>query len=304
MRLAADCTTDRTIRIPDGFTLDGGRHTITVVDPAGDHFRGAVVENAGRRASVRDLRIAAAALADVCDDGDDRLAGIRFTDASGEIVDNAVVGLAQMRADGQVSGCQEGWSIWARTSEPDGRAVAVTIRGNRVEGYQKEGINASGAVAATIAHNDVRGGGEQWEQAQYGIEVTTSLPGTVARNRVTANTYLGPYPAFAGGINSDGSRRLTVKGNIVTGSSAGIQLFAATDADVQGNRIVGARPAPCPSWAEEGACTFGIQISGTGHIRGNRLSALDVGIDVLPGSGRVRISGNEYRDVTTPVRGQ
>jgi hypothetical protein len=36
MRLDANCTTDETLFIPDGFTLDGRGHTITAVDrPAG-----------------------------------------------------------------------------------------------------------------------------------------------------------------------------------------------------------------------------------------------------------------------------
>ncbi|MFO7546389.1 MAG: hypothetical protein R6W77_12930, partial [Trueperaceae bacterium] len=47
MTLTADCTTDATIFVPDGYTLDGAGFTITAVDPAGDHFRGAVVANAG-----------------------------------------------------------------------------------------------------------------------------------------------------------------------------------------------------------------------------------------------------------------
>ncbi len=304
MRLIADCTTDRTIRVDDGFTLDGGGHTITVVDPAGDHFRGAVVENAGRSASVRDLRIAARDLADVCDDGDDRLAGIRLTDATGVVADNVIGGLVQLRPDGQVSGCQEGWSIQVRTSAWEGAPVKASITGNRIDGYQKEGILAFGAVAATIANNDVRGGGAQREQAQYGIEVTTSVPGTVRRNRVAGNVYLGSFPVYAGGINSDRSRRLTVVGNTVTASGAGIQLFDATDADVTGNIVSGPSSAPCPAWSASAPCSFGVQISGSGHVRGNELRSLDVGVDVLPGSPRVRISGNRNQDVATPVRRQ
>lgn len=304
MRLSADCTTDRTIRVDDGFTLDGAGHTITVVDPAGDHFRGAVVENAGPSASVRNLRIAAPDLADVCDDGDDRLAGIRLTDATGVVADNVITGLVQLRPDGQVSGCQEGWSIWVRTSAWEGAPVKASITGNRIDGYQKEGILAFGAVAATIANNDVRGGGAQREQAQYGIEVTTSVPGTVRTNHVTGNVYLGPFPAYAGGINSDRSRRLTVIGNVVTASSAGIQLFDAADADVIGNTVSGPSSASCPVWSPSAPCSFGVQISGSGHVRGNEFRSLDIGVDVLPGSQQVKISGNRHQNVATPVRRQ
>jgi hypothetical protein len=47
MTLLADCTTDHTLSIPDGYAFDGDGHTITAVDPDGAHFLGAVVANAG-----------------------------------------------------------------------------------------------------------------------------------------------------------------------------------------------------------------------------------------------------------------
>lgn len=301
MRLVADCTTDRTIYVDDGFTLDGAGHTIHVVDPAGDHFRGAVVQNAGASASVRDLRIVARQLADVCDGGDDGLTGIRLADASGVVAGNVITGLAQLRPDGQVSACQEGWAIEVRTREWSGAPVRVSISGNRIAGYQKEGILAFGAVAASIVNNDVRGGGAQREQAQYGIEVTTSVPGVVRKNRVSGNVYVGAFPAWAGGINSDHSRRLTVSGNVVTESSAGIQLFDAADADVIGNEVTGSSPATCPAWSSTAPCSFGVQISGSGHVHANELRSLGVGVDVLPGSGRVKISGNRLDGVDIPT---
>lgn len=304
MRLVADCTTDRTIYVDDGLTLDGDGHTIHVVDPAGAHFLGAVVENAGASASVRDLRITADRLANVCDGGDDALAGIRLTDASGVVAGNVITGLAQFRPDGQVSGCQEGRAILVRTREWSSAPVEVSIISNRIAGYQKAGILAFGAVAATIVNNDVRGGGAQREQAQYGIEVTTSLPGAVRKNSVTGNVYVGPFPAWAGGINSDRSRRLMVSGNIVTASSAGIQLFEAADADVIGNTVTGSSPATCPAWSSSAPCSFGIQISGSGHVHANEFRSLGAGVDVLPGSGRVKISGNRFDDVDIAVRRQ
>jgi hypothetical protein len=45
MTLVADCTTDTTIQVPAGFTLNGAKHLITAVDPAGGNFNGAVVAN-------------------------------------------------------------------------------------------------------------------------------------------------------------------------------------------------------------------------------------------------------------------
>jgi hypothetical protein len=47
LRLTGDCVTDATLLIPDGKTLDGRHFTIAAVDPAGGHFVGAVIMNAG-----------------------------------------------------------------------------------------------------------------------------------------------------------------------------------------------------------------------------------------------------------------
>src|SRR4029434_3438582 len=67
--LTNDCTTDASIVIPNGFTLDLNGNTITAVDPPGGHFTGGVLQNAGASASVRDGVITASNLANVCDAG-------------------------------------------------------------------------------------------------------------------------------------------------------------------------------------------------------------------------------------------
>src|ERR1051325_7592924 len=83
MTLNADCVTDHSIAVPNGYTLDGAGHTVKAVDPAGDHFRGGVVQNGGVSANVTNLKITTGVLADVCDAGADRLRGILFDGASG-----------------------------------------------------------------------------------------------------------------------------------------------------------------------------------------------------------------------------
>jgi len=55
MTLDGDCTTDATILVPNGFTLDGAGYTITAEDPSGSHFLGAVVKNEGPFAVVKNL---------------------------------------------------------------------------------------------------------------------------------------------------------------------------------------------------------------------------------------------------------
>src|SRR5258706_1919245 len=88
--LLGNCTTDATILVADGHTLNGNGFTITAVDPTGDHFHGAVVKNGGGTANVVNLTVEALALADVCDGGNDRLRGILFDGASGSITGNTV----------------------------------------------------------------------------------------------------------------------------------------------------------------------------------------------------------------------
>jgi hypothetical protein len=109
----ADCTTDHTITVSNGFTLDGAHHTITAVDPVAGHFVGAVVQNASTVANVKNLGVTTSNLATVCDGGADALAGIRLDGASGSITGNTVSGLQQGTSG---DGCQEGNAIEVRNT--------------------------------------------------------------------------------------------------------------------------------------------------------------------------------------------
>ena len=186
MTLVADCQTSETIFVPDGFTLDGDGHTITAVDPSDGHFVGGVVENEGDEAHVTDVTITASGLADVCDAADDRLRGILFDGASGSITGTVVTGINQ-----GASGCQEGNGIEARNAPFDttGPDVEVTITGNTVVDYQKNGITANGSVVATIAGNTVTGAGPVDYIAQNGIQIGFGGTALVSDNVVSGNDY-------------------------------------------------------------------------------------------------------------------
>lgn len=187
MTLAADCTTDQTLFVPDGFTLDGADHTITAVDPAGGHFLGAVVRNAGTVAHVTKVTITAMNLANVCDPAypiDNRLRGILFDDAHGSIVNTTVTGVRQ-----GLSGCQEGNAIEVRNFEQNPTTRNVTISGNTVSDYQKNGITVNGAVLADVTNNSVTGDGPIDYIAQNGIQVAFGASATVSGNSVSGNDY-------------------------------------------------------------------------------------------------------------------
>lgn len=185
LRLRADCTTDASLVVPHGFTLDGRGHTITAVDPPGGHFVGAVIRNGGSVAHVRRVRVSASGLADVCDGGADALAGIAFDGASGSIARSAVIHLNQ-----GAGGCQEGHAI--RVTHDGARRRHVMISGNELSDYQKGGIFVSGRVSATIRDNVVTGSGPIASIAQNGIEIAWGARARVQSNAVSDHSYSGP----------------------------------------------------------------------------------------------------------------
>ena len=184
MTLQNDCTTDHTIDVPDGYTLDGGGHTITAIDPDGSHFVGAVVQNAGHEASVTDLGVRAD-VATTCDGGENGLAGIRLDGASGSITGNRIIGLEQGAAG---DGCQEGDAIEVLNGTGESQ-TQVTISDNEVVDYQKTGILVDGPVAAVVTGNTVDGYGPVTFIAQNGIQVSDGASALVDENSVSDNYY-------------------------------------------------------------------------------------------------------------------
>ena len=184
MTLLGDCATDHTILVPNGFTLEGGGHSITAVDPTGGHFLGAVVTNAGASASVRDVHVTAD-LADVCDAFPASLAGIRLDGASGSITNNTVTGLQQGSAS---SGCQEGNAIEVRNSAVD-PTPSVSVTGNTTSSYQKTGVLVKGQVSAVVTGNTITGYGPVNFIAQNGIQVSYGATAQVTGNTISGNFY-------------------------------------------------------------------------------------------------------------------
>lgn len=186
--LLADCVVTSSFVVPDGYTLDGNGNSITAQDPPGGHFVGGVVENGGDVAHVTDIEITASGLADVCDSGADRLRGILFDGAGGSITDVDVHGVRQ-----GLSGCQEGNAIEVRNFDPSGdpaaTQLAVTISGNAVSDYQKNGITANGNVAASITGNTVTGDGPVTYIAQNGIQIGFGATALIRENIVSGNAY-------------------------------------------------------------------------------------------------------------------
>ncbi len=218
--LLADCTTDGTILIPNGYTLDGKKHTITAVDPSGGHFLGAVILNAGATAEVKNLTIIGSEITGSGSTGppDTRLRGILFNGASGKIEKNTVIGM------NRGSGSQEGNGIEIRNAPFDGthpNTVRVEIKNNIVTGYQKNGITANGDVYADIFKNTVTGLGPVPNIAQNGIQFGCGATGKATHNTVAGSWYTGAGWT-ASGILVFEANGVKVEHNTVTGSQSGL----------------------------------------------------------------------------------
>ena len=239
MTLDNDCTTDATILIPDGFTLDGAGNTITAVDPVSGHFLGAVVKNDGTTADVNNLIVTTSGLANVCDGAgvpDNRLRGIFFDGAGGSIVGNTVMNINQ-----GASGCQEGNAIEVRNAPFDGthpNTLSVLIRNNVVTDYQKSGIVANGDVSVVIRNNQIGSSATQANLAANSVQLGFGAEGVVKNNNISGNQWCGPSDfaatavlVFAAANGSDISQN-NIRGN----SDVGIYGFG-DDFKINNNRV-------------------------------------------------------------------
>jgi hypothetical protein len=224
--LAADCTTDTSLLVPEDYTFDGENHTLTVVDPpGGGHFTGAVIRNRGATARVRDVIVTASGLMDVCEaDAAKRLRGILLEGASGEVVGSTV---RELQKGSGASGCQEGFGIEVRNDDASRGPFRVDVLRNRVVAAQKIGILAVGAVEVAISDNTVDAEGPATHIARNGIQVSFGARGQVSGNTVSGNAYTGPAADTLGA------------GILVTGGSYfGASSPLVTDFTIEGNTLV------------------------------------------------------------------
>jgi len=281
-RLTADCTTDSTLVIPDGITLDGASQTVTAIDPAGGHFAGAVIASGGATASVINTRITTQALADVCDGGPARLRGIFFDGAAGVIRNNIVADINQ-----GASRCQEGNAIEVRSFAQDDASAAVEIAQNDVTGYQKSGIVVTGSVDVWMHDNAVGASMDQDNLPANAIQVGYGAWARIERNRVAGNSWLG-FPASLDAATAillyRSATGTTVSGNTVEGN-ADIAIYVASDgAVVEANDI-------SEEGADLGGYDIGIADYGAGNrVDGNRVRGYQVPYDTLAGAAKTTVA--------------
>ncbi|HXE76603.1 MAG TPA: right-handed parallel beta-helix repeat-containing protein [Candidatus Xenobia bacterium] len=288
MYLDADCTTSSTILVPDGYTLDGNGFTITAVDPSGDHFKGAVIKNAGWTAHVTNLTITTSNLANACDAGGDRLRGILFESASGTITHTTVFNLNQ-----GASGCQEGNAIEVRNAPFDGthpNTQTVEILHNKLSSWQKTGIVANGDVSVRIAFNAVGASATQENLAANSIQLGFGALGTVEHNDIAGNSWLGWSPtsdfAATAVLVFDGGPGIVIQRNNIMEGNADVGIyFQANNGTVDNNRVFETGP--------DAGYDIGIGDYGTGNsVTNNKVRAY-----VMPYDGVV---GGRNKTIPSP----
>lgn len=235
MTLNADCTTDTTITIPDGFTLDGAQHTINAVDPSGNHFKGAVIKNAGSSANVTKLTVKASGLSNACDAGDDRLRGIMFEGASGTIINNKILDINQ-----GPSGCQEGNAVEVRNAPFDGThpsTKTVEIALNDISSYQKTGIVSNGDVSVNIHNNKVGSSATQANLAANAVQLGFGALGEVSNNQIDGNSWCCVDAAATAILLFNAGDNVNVSQNVI-GGNADVGIYAqANKAKIDNNKV-------------------------------------------------------------------
>ena len=221
MTLTANCTTDQTILIPTGKTLDGDHYSITAVDPTPGHFLGAVVENAGATASVKNLTVMASELTTACDAFPNSLAGIRLDGSTGSIMNNTVTGIQQGTGG---DGCQEGDAIEVRNTAATG-TPSVIVTGNTVSAYQKTGILVTGEVSAIVTGNTVTGHGPVDFIAQNGIQVSYGAAAHLGDNTISDNFYTPKSYQACGVIVYKAGGLLIDKTNAFSGNEKDVCIY-------------------------------------------------------------------------------
>jgi hypothetical protein len=224
MTLKSDCVTSTSISVPDGFTLNGNKHLITVVDPGNSQFfAGPVITNAGPTASVKNLLIDSPHLGSCS-----VVEGISFNATTGSVTGNTILHIGNIER-----ACPTG-SAGIELINP----VNVTVSGNRVMWGNGPALsvtcpewpNCSGGGTVNVSNN----------------EFTTDLNQTVVYLSGVGGSFVGNtldadvvYNTALYLTNTRPGLRVTSNNiNMAGGAATGYGIYVGSDnAVITGNRV-------------------------------------------------------------------
>ena len=226
--LTGDCTTNATLTLRDGWTLDGAGHTITVVDPSSGSFTGAVLTNeivsGGASMYISDVTIHGN-LASGCSSS---LFGVRFDGARGSFTNSTVSAIRY----GAGSGCQSGNSVDI-TNLGGPTRLPVTVDGVSVTEFQKTGIRANGNVALRLTDSSVASSDLDLITASNSLQISRGARAYVAGNTIAGNDWDGNDLWSATGVLLYGAEDVTFIRNVVNGDDTDLGLYVSQDSTYQ-----------------------------------------------------------------------
>ncbi|MCA9877606.1 MAG: right-handed parallel beta-helix repeat-containing protein [Thermomicrobiales bacterium] len=295
-RLLADCVTDETIFVSNGWTFDGGGHTIFAVDPAGWRLQAAVLSVKAGAGSVHDVVIDGRGLEEPCliDGGATALGGLVFLDSTGEArrvtvrnMDRDLPPGEDAFADGQsqMESCGTGIAVI-------GEHAQVAVAASVVSGVGYAGVLIEHG-AATISNNVIVRAADAGVLALLGAHVRVT-PGNQISYGSTGIFFEGE--GTSGRIAGNTIVQMRNHGVVVmAGAHASLADNLITDATERG--VVVLQGATAVSDSDEVARTslaFSV-MSGELAVNEPVISACRVGVLSVDGSA-AEVKGGEVRE--------
>ncbi len=234
--LLNDCTTDEPFFVPNKVTFNGTFHTITVVDPAGGNFEGAVIRANGASAKIYNVNIVTN-LADACPVGGE-LVGLLYENGFGGAVDR--VNLTINRGPG--STCPQGVGIEVRNAFPasgTAKPAKVTIKRSNITNTQLAGVRAIGFVNVPMDSVNITGSGASAALAQTGVLFANGALGTFVKGTILNHFHepMNDQPA-AGVLLSYPGKGVKIDQSSIRVNDRGIHVFGGNSITISKNRVV------------------------------------------------------------------
>lgn len=233
MKLQAPCTTDETLLIPNGVTLDGQGFKITAIDPPGGNFQGAILRNGGKSANVTNIFLRTN-LADFCNTEENKVVGIQFDKAAGTI---SSVNITMNKAAG-ASTCSEGVAVKAQSVPFSTKStyLKVTVKNSTLNNNQLAGVVGVGNVTLRVDTNLIKNTTGA-AVAHRGVELSDGVKGYVVNNQVLRNSHapLNNDPGY--GILLNNVAQTTVLTNTVNFNDIGIRQIGGSKVTMKGNIV-------------------------------------------------------------------
>jgi hypothetical protein len=243
--------TESAITVADGWTLDGGGHTIRVVDLGGSRFRGGVIDVRDGVVSIRNVAIDGSGLTPECSP-ETTVAGVLFMGAGGNISGTTITNISR----GQGDRCGYGIVVVGpvpaevivsnNTIENPGddgivvTGAAVKVRENSITDAGGNGIAfGSQGTSGTIAGNTIRNAG------YAGISVEEMATADITNNAVIDSQQFGLIALTSATV------RVTSQNQIVGGIAGVVVSDPGTSASIDGNKIM--NPAKDAIYVQNGA---------------------------------------------------